>query len=142
MPNTAAPFDTHLYANPHGPRQRYFGPDVLNWNVRNVAVQFPATVNGRRFNIENFIVCTVFATVTGVGAGVQIVLGAYDIDEATLLRTDVLGAVAPGNGVFDFGTGSSGLLRGRIFRVHDLRVGTQNALENFDVTLRLRARSA
>lgn len=142
-PNTPAPFETHLHAIPHGPRQRYFGPEVLDWDAVVVDTQFPGTINGNKFNIENFIVGTVFAEVAAGPTGVTVALGAYDLDDTTLLRVDALFAVAAGaTGVIDFGTGSSGLLRGRVFRVHDLRVGTALALSNATVTLRLRVRSA
>ncbi len=145
MTQTFGPFESHPVAMPVQGRQRYWGPVALNFNARVINVVTPAVLAGNRLNLSNYQVSTVYVTVSaGAGSAVRVEFGCFDLDDATLLRTELLtaGAAVGTTSAFDFGTGAAALLRGRVFRAHDLRCARQVA-GGVDpvVTLRLYARS-
>lgn len=145
MPVSVLPFDSHPVGMPVQGRQRYWDGDVLGFDATPIAVVTPAVVSGFRFNLEGFQVATLYVTVlAGGGATVRVEIGMYDLNDTTLLRTDLLSAgVAVGaTTALDFGVGAITLLRGRVFRVHNLRLA-RSAAGGADpvVTTKLYARS-
>lgn len=137
------PYGSAPYGVPVRPVQTYFNPDDLNWNARPVPA-VPVISPGNRINLEHMICGTVYVTVAaGGGANVVVQLACYDLDDATILVTAALGfGVVGSTSALDFGTGAASLLRGRVFRVHDL--GAQRAgVGGADpvVTMRLYMRS-
>ena len=146
MPVNIGPFESQPFAVPVQGRQRYWRPVGLGFDALVINVTTPATIIGNRINLEGYQVATLYATVAaGGGVSVRLELGCLDLDDTTLLRTELLsaGAAVGATSAFDFGTGASALLRGRVFRVHDLRASKSSGIGAPDpvLTLRLFARS-
>lgn len=113
------PYETHTYADPVQPRQRYFNAADLGLSSVTVLTP-PFTVTGNVFNIECFTTLTVYLEVLNApGRGATVTLDSYDLDNVTLLHAFALGTSTVSVGL-DVGGSGATILAGRVFRTHSL----------------------
>ena len=117
---THGPFDTDLSPRPMRYAQRYWGPDATGFNNR--AIPAFVVVAGDIMDWECFRTGTVWVTENMGVAAMNVSVGCYDLDDRTLLLVVAIGIAAPGATTpIDFGTATTGVMQGRVFKAHDLR---------------------